>query len=109
MPVDRPLLRFSRKRIDEDKKLSWDFANDMAAAETISTKTVTATVHSGTDASPSNIVSGGAVSSGQVVTQLIVDGLEGVTYMLEFEITTDQGQKLHGVGLLEVGDTEAED
>ena len=109
MPVDRPLLRFSRKRIDEDKKLSWDFANDMASAETISTKTVTATVHSGTDASPGNIVSGGAASSGQVVTQLIVDGLEGVTYMLEFEITTDQGQTLHGVGLLEVSDTEAED
>ena len=108
MPVDRPLLRFSRKRIDEDKKLSWDFSNDMAAAETISTKVVTATVHSGTDASPGNIVSGSAASAGQVVTQLIVDGVDGVTYMLEFEITTSQSQTLHGVALLEISDTEAE-
>ena len=108
MPVDRPLLRFSRKRIDEDKKLSWDFSNDMAAAETISTKAVTATVHSGTDANAQDIVSGSAAVSGQVVTQLIVDGVEGVTYLLEFEITTDQSQTLHGVALLEISDTEAE-
>ena len=108
MPVDRPLLRFSRKRIDENKKLSWDFANDLAAAETISTQTVTATVHSGTDASPGNIVSGSAATVGSVVTQLIVDGVDGVEYLLEFEITTSQGQTLHGVGVLKVSDTEAE-
>jgi hypothetical protein len=107
MGADRPTPSFSRKRIDEDLKLSFDFTNDLASAETISTADVTATVHSGTDASPQNIVSGPAAISGQVVTQLIINGLQGVTYLLECEITTDQAQTVHLVGLLPVSDTES--
>jgi hypothetical protein len=107
MGADRPTPSFSRKRIDEDLKLSFDFTNDLASAETISTQTVTATVYSGTDANAQDIVSGSASASGQIVTQLIINGLEGVTYLLECEITTDQAQKVHLVGLLPVSDTES--
>ena len=107
MGADRPTPSFSRKRIDEDLKLSFSFENDLASAETISTAVVTATVYSGTDASPSAIVSGSAAISGQTVTQLIINGLEGVTYLLECEITTDQSQTVHLPALLPVSDTES--
>jgi hypothetical protein len=81
MGVDRPTPSFSRKRIDEDLKLTFDFTNGLASAETISTAVVTATVYSGTDASPSAIISGVATISGALVTQKVIDGLEGVTYL----------------------------
>jgi hypothetical protein len=95
---------FSEKRIDEDKTYSFDFVNELASGETISGATFTATVFLGTDASPSSIVSGSASTSGTVASQMIVDGVEGVTYLLECEITTSNSQKIHGVGLLKVTD-----
>ncbi len=107
MGADRPTPSFSRKRIDEDLKLTFDFTNDLASAETISVATVTATVYSGVDASPQNIVSGSESISGQTVVQVIADGLEGVTYLLECQITSDQSQVVHLMALLPVSDTES--
>ncbi len=107
MGADRPTPSFSRKRIDEDLKLTFDCTNDLASAETISTATVTATVYSGTDASPQSIVSGSETISGQTVTQVVKDGLEDVTYLLECQITTDQSQTVHLMALLPVSDTES--
>lgn len=108
MGADRPTPSFSRKRVDEDLKLTFDFANDLGSSETISTAAVTASVWSGTDGSPSAIVSGAAAISGTRVTQLIVDGVTGVTYLLQYAITTDQAQKIHGMAFLEVSNTESE-
>jgi hypothetical protein len=105
--ADRPTPQFSRKRIDEDRKLTFDFTNDLATGEAISTATVVATVFSGTDASPGNIISGSAAISGATITQLVVDGTDGVTYLLEFRAGTDQSQKLEGMALLEISDTES--
>ena len=66
----------------------FDFAQYLAVGETISSASVTATVYSGTDASPSSIISGGATSSGAQVTQTITGGVIGVTYILTCVITT---------------------
>jgi len=106
---DRPLPQYSRKRTGEKLKLTHDFQNNMASAEAISTATVTATVLSGEDASPNNIISGSASISGQKVTQLVISGTDGVTYLLKFKATTDQAQILEGMAELKIDDTEPED
>ncbi len=72
----------------------FDFTSRLAATETISTQVVTATTYSGTDASPSSIVSGSASASGQKVTQKITGGTLGVTYVLLCTITTSASQTL---------------
>ena len=93
---------FSEKRIDEDFNLAFDFTNRLGTGETISSAPWTATVHKGTDASPQNIVNGSATIAGAIVTQKIIDGLDGVTYCLICAATTSAGQQLHGHAHLRV-------
>jgi hypothetical protein len=95
---------FSEKRIDEDIKISFDFVNQLSSGETLSVAVVRATVFQGTDASPSAIVYGTSSITGTIATQMIVDGVEGVTYLLECEVLTSGGQTIHGVGLLKITD-----
>ena len=92
------------KRIDEDWNVVFDFTKRLASGETLSSATWTATVHAGTDASPNDIISGAASQSGALSTQKVIDGLEGVTYLLQCEATTSAPQVLHGIGLLKVSD-----
>ena len=86
----------------ETKTYEFDFAADLATAETISTQNVTATVYSGTDASPSNLLSGSTTASGTVVSQNITGGTVGVIYKLLCNITTSAGQTLERSGYLAV-------
>lgn len=72
----------------------FDFASLLGIGETISTKSVAASVYSGTDASPSSIISGAASSSGTQVSQLITGGVVGVIYKLLCTITTSAGETL---------------
>jgi len=90
------------KLLGETKTYTFDFTSALAVGETISTKTVTATVYSGTDASPSSVVSGSATSSGAVVSQLITGGTLGVLYELLCTITTSASQTLQQVGFLAI-------
>lgn len=76
------------KKVGETIPATWDFSAQLAVGETISTRTVTATVYSGVDAAPSAIISGAATSSGAVVTQKITAGVSGVIYQLLCQITT---------------------
>lgn len=82
------------KSASSTQSVTFDFTSDLAASETISTKTVAATVYSGTDGTPSAIISGSASSSGAVVTQVITAGTLGVIYQLLCTITTSAGQTL---------------
>ena len=84
------------------EKYTFDFASNLASGETISTQSVTATVYSATDCSPSSIISGSASASGSVVTQAITAGTVGVIYELDCAITTSASQTLHLVGLLAI-------
>lgn len=80
----------------------FDFTSALGSGETISTQSVAASVYSGTDASPSSIVSGSASASGAVVSQKITAGVVGVIYELACTITTSAGQTLVISGYLAV-------
>lgn len=86
----------------ETVKYEFDFAGMLASSETISTQVCTATVYSGTDASPSSIISGSATASGSVVTQAITAGTIGVIYEITCTITTSATQTLILTGYLPV-------
>lgn len=73
---------------------TFDFTSKLSSGETLSTASVAATVYSGTDASPSALVSGSSTISGQKVTQVITAGTEGVTYKLICTVTTSSSQTL---------------
>lgn len=71
----------------------FDFTSQLAVAETISSATVTATVYSGTDASPA-ILSGSPSVSGPRVSQTLTGGVVGVTYKLTCAATTSLSKVL---------------
>ena len=96
---------FDEKQVDEDVILSFDFTKQLATGETISTAVFSATVIKGTDASPDNIISGSATISGAVCTQLVINGLDKVKYLVKCIATTSQNQVLHGLGYLAVTNT----
>lgn len=95
------------KLAGETLSVVFDFISRLAISETISTQVVTAAVYSGTDASPSAIISGAATASGTQVTQSVTAGVLGVMYKLLCTITTSAGQTLSLSALLAiVPDTE---
>lgn len=90
------------KLAGETATYQFDFSSWLAVGETISTQSVAASVYSGTDASPSSIISGSASASGAVVSQKITAGTVGVIYQLLCTITTSAGQTLQLAGYLAV-------
>lgn len=96
------IVQFPPKATGETVKLVFDFISRLAVGETISTQAVVATVWTGTDATPSAIVSGVASASGTKVTQAITGGTAGVVYKLVCTITTSASQTLSLTGLLAV-------
>ncbi len=82
------------KLVGATQTYQFDFASLLAQGETISTQTVAASVYSGTDASPSSIISGSASASGTIVSQKITAGVVGVIYELKCTITTSLSQTL---------------
>jgi hypothetical protein len=93
---------FDAKPPTDTKIFYFDFTSNLAVGETISTQTVSATVWSGTDATPSNIISGSASASGAIVSQKITAGTLGVTYTILCTITTSLGQTLTQAGYLAI-------
>ncbi len=83
------------KRVFDFILVKFNFTSDLAAGEVLNSATVTASVYSGTDSSPSSIISGSDSISGPEVSQLIVDGLEGVIYVLNCEVITNLSQILN--------------
>ena len=81
---------------------TFDFTSQLAIGETISTQSCTCSVYSGTDASPSSVISGSASASGTVVTQKLTGGVLGVIYNVLCTITTSVGQTLQQDGLLAI-------
>lgn len=81
--------------------VSFDFTLAMLVGETISpSPSVTASSVSGSDTSPSSIVSGSPLVTGSVVSQQIVNGIDGSTYKLRCLATLSSGRKLALAGLL---------
>jgi len=73
------------KYAGEKQSIAFDFASEIAAnapAETISSQVTTCSVYSGTDSSPSSVISGTGSISGAIVRQDITGGVAGVVYDL---------------------------
>ncbi len=85
---------FSYKVIAENEQFTFDFSPAMGTGETITTASSTALVVSGTDASPTSILQGGPVVSGQQVGQRIYAGLDGVIYRIQMTVITSASNTL---------------
>lgn len=95
-------VTFDGKLLGETVTETFDFTSRLASGETISTAVVTSSVYSGTDASPSSMISGANTISGTKVTQKITGGTLGVVYKLLCTITTSLSQTLQLSGFLAV-------
>jgi len=95
-------VSFDPKLSGDTVTVTFDFTSRLAVSETISTQSVTCTVYSGTDASPSSMISGSASASGAIVSQNITAGTVGVMYQLACTITTSASQTLVMTGFLAV-------
>jgi flagellar biosynthesis protein FliR len=83
------------KRLGETVVLNtFNFLSLLAVGETISSATVTATVYTGVDPSPSSMISGSATISGSIVSQKVAGGVLGVVYELLCSAVTSAGQTL---------------
>jgi len=82
------LVTLRDKYEGETTPYKFDFSKDLDDGESLASAVVTASVYSGTDASPSSIVSGAASISGNIVTQTITTGVPGVIYQLTCAVTT---------------------
>lgn len=96
------LVILKGKPLGETRNEVFDFISRLAVSETLSTASVAATVYSGTDASPSSVVSGSASISGTKVTQKLTGGVLGVTYLIVCTVTTSAGQTLLLQGFLTI-------
>ena len=98
---------FDEKQVDEDVVLSFDYGKKghLASGETITLAVFSVTVVKGTDASPSNMLSGSSTISGAVCSHLFVDGVDGVKYLIKCIATTSKSQNLNGLGYLTVTNT----
>lgn len=76
------------KTAAETISVTFPFLSQVPAGETISSATVTCAVYSGTDASPSSLISGSDTITGTNVIQKITGGVEGVIYYLVAEAVT---------------------
>lgn len=72
----------------------FNFANALEAGETLTGATVSATVYTGIDASPSNILVGSPTINGANVHQMMTAGIVGVVYDLKCTASTSLGQIL---------------
>ena len=93
---------FAPKLVGATRTVAFEFLGELAVGETISTAAVTAVVYSGTDASPSSLISGSASTSGTQVSQKLTGGTEGVIYKLTCTITTSASNTLVKTGFLAV-------
>lgn len=72
--------------------ISVDFSDDLASGETITgSPALLVDVYTGADPDPSSILFNTATVSGNVVTQNVRLGLEGVIYDITFSVTTNLG------------------
>ena len=95
-------IEFGSKLTNETRQLTFDFSSYLTTGETISTAVPSCAVWSGTDASPSSLISGASAISGALVTQLFAGGLAGVIYVVQMVATTSIGQILPLSGFLTV-------
>ena len=98
-------VNFKPKRVGETCYLSapFDFTSAVANSETVSSAVCTASVYSGTDASPSSVIfSTSTVQNSYQVLQKVTGGVSGVIYKILCTATTSLGSILEQAGYLAV-------
>ncbi len=95
-------ISFDPKPVAEKFDAKFDFSKFLAVGVTISTNSTVSSLYSGTDASPTALVSGSATVTGGEVAQLIIAGVAGNVYLLTCTITTSDTQTLILAGYLVV-------
>jgi len=70
-----------------------DFSDQMASGETITSTTVSCTVYSGVDPTPSAVL-GSTTVSGQTLNQVLTGGVAGVIYQVVLQANTSASQQL---------------
>jgi hypothetical protein len=96
-----PTVSIGPKDPTEVVVVSIDFTQELAG-EIIITRVCVATTISGTDASPSAILSGTATNAGGIVMQAVIGGVIGCTYEIKATITTSGGRTLVGATVLPI-------
>jgi len=95
---------FPAKNVSEILLLTFEFLSRLSITnEIVDSAIVTASVWSGNDQSPANILSGlPDVVGVSTVTQLVTGGVLGTTYVLNCIAITSSGQKLALNGYLSI-------
>lgn len=78
----------------EQLTVEFDMLSRLKVGETLATAAVSASVWSGTDATPSVIVSGLPTISGSLVQQKIIGGLPGVIYLISCAVRSSSNNIL---------------
>jgi hypothetical protein len=86
--------QFTPKKPAEREYFAVRFTRLLPAGVTIVSAQWFCTVLQGDDPAAAAMVSGGAIVAGDKVSQLIIDGVDGVQYDLECEATLSDGQKV---------------
>lgn len=73
---------------------SANFISSLQVAETITTASVSASVYSGNDPTPSAILSGSPTISGTTISQLVTGGVLGTIYELLYTANTSLAQSI---------------
>lgn len=95
-------LILSSKPVGETVPVVFNFLDVLAFGETITGVSTAATVFSGTDATPANILSGLPTNTASTATQVIRAGVAGVIYEIVCTITTSASNVLTKSGLIAV-------
>lgn len=85
---------FPPKLAAEVVTTSFDFTSRLASTETISSASLAASVYSGNDSAPTQILQGSASISGAIVSQKVQAGVLGVIYQLICTAVTSTSQTL---------------
>lgn len=107
MPSGGRTTNIPDKSPAEAIRAPFDFTSTLDAGDSVTAATVTAAVYSGTDASPSSLISGAVTLASPLVYQKIVGGLAGVIYNLTCTATTANGFTRVQEGFLSVTDAGA--
>jgi hypothetical protein len=95
-------LTFSPKDPRETFPVSIDFTNLLGVGETVSSVVFSVQVVNAVDPNAAAMISGAGTVSGNVCSQTITGGINGVTYLISALATTSLNNKLIGAGLLTV-------
>jgi hypothetical protein len=84
----------SVREVGEITWAKFDFISRLKKGDTIASQSVTASVYSGTDPNPTQVIVGNAYASGTVVSQKVRGGVLGVIYGLVCRVVTTSGSTI---------------